>query len=80
VSWQQIQITIILKSTIIFIFSDIERMREGFGDKLSLIAQYITTFITGFIIGFTNLWQLTLVMIALTPVTAATASYIGRVG
>jgi ABC-type multidrug transport system fused ATPase/permease subunit len=46
---------------------------------LSLISQYLTTFIAGFIIGFVNSWQLTLVMVSMTPITAAISSYVGKV-
>lgn len=34
------------------LFSDIERVREGIGDKLSLFIQMAATFAAGFAIGF----------------------------
>lgn len=63
-----------------FYFSDLERVREGIGDKLSICLQFISTFIAGFAIGFIKSWRLTLVMMSLTPILAICAAFLSRVG
>ncbi|XP_014681412.1 PREDICTED: multidrug resistance protein 1-like [Priapulus caudatus] len=55
---------------------DVERIREGIGDKFSLFIQFLCAFISGFTIGFVKSWQMTLVMMALTPLLAVCASAI----
>uniref|UniRef100_A0A914RXB9 ABC transmembrane type-1 domain-containing protein n=1 Tax=Parascaris equorum TaxID=6256 RepID=A0A914RXB9_PAREQ len=42
-------------------FSDLERVREGLGDKLSMMIQLMAAFIAGFIVGFIYNWRMTLV-------------------
>lgn len=42
-------------------FSDLERVREGLGDKLSMMIQLVAAFIAGFIVGFIYNWRMTLV-------------------
>ncbi|VDP33808.1 unnamed protein product, partial [Soboliphyme baturini] len=49
---------------------DIERIREGIGDKFSLLIQFVAAFLSGFVIGFVYNWRLTLVMLSLTPFLA----------
>ena len=56
-----------------------ERVREGLGDKLSLFIQFTSTFISGFAVGFVYNWQLTLVMLSLSPLLAATGAWMARV-
>ncbi|MFH4974962.1 hypothetical protein AB6A40_001671 [Gnathostoma spinigerum] len=58
---------------------DLERMREGIGDKMSLLIQLTAAFVAGFGIGFVYSWQMTLVMMAFTPLTAATGAWMSRV-
>nr|UUF94159.1 P-glycoprotein 2 [Toxocara canis] len=57
---------------------DLERVREGLGDKLSLLIQLVSTFIAGFIVGFLYDWRMTLVMMAFTPLTALTGAWMSR--
>lgn len=52
------------------ICSNLERVKEGTGDKIGMAFQYLSQFITGFIVAFTHSWQLTLVMLAVTPIQA----------
>ncbi|CAC5356956.1 ABCB1 [Mytilus coruscus] len=54
---------------------DLERVREGIGDKLSLLIQFTAQFFAGFAIGFWKSWKMTLVMMSLTPVLAILAAY-----
>lgn len=51
-------------------FSDVEKIREGIGDKLAIFIQWMTTFVVGFIIGFIREWRLTLLLIGITPFVA----------
>jgi ABC-type multidrug transport system fused ATPase/permease subunit len=43
---------------------DLERVREGLGDKASLFIQMFAAFISGFVVGFFYSWQMTLVMVS----------------
>ena len=51
-------------------FSDVEKIREGIGDKLAIFIQWMTTFVVGFIIGFIREWRLTLLLIGISPFIA----------
>ncbi|CAG11905.1 unnamed protein product [Tetraodon nigroviridis] len=44
---------------------DVYKIQEGIGDKVGLLIQASSTFITSFIIGFVDGWKLTLVILAL---------------
>ncbi|CAG2221419.1 ABCB1 [Mytilus edulis] len=54
---------------------DLERVREGIGDKLSLLIQFVAQFFAGFAIGFYKSWNMTLVMMSLTPLLAILGGY-----
>ncbi|XP_068013050.1 ATP-dependent translocase ABCB1-like isoform X2 [Melanerpes formicivorus] len=47
---------------------DISKIDEGIGEKVSMFFQAVATFCSGFIVGFTKGWKLTLVILALSPV------------
>ena len=64
----------------LLIFSDLERVREGTGDKFSLFIQFASAFVAGFVVGFVYNWKLTLVMMSLTPLLAATGAFMAVVG
>jgi ATP-binding cassette subfamily B (MDR/TAP) protein 1 len=49
------------------------------GDKASLFIQFVSAFLAGFIIGFIYNWQMTLVMMSLTPLIAATGAWMAKV-
>ncbi|RCN42973.1 hypothetical protein ANCCAN_11021 [Ancylostoma caninum] len=51
-----------------FLFSGIDRIRDGIGDKLGAMFAYVATFIAGMNVALWNSWQMTLVMIAFFPV------------
>ena len=59
--------------------SDLERIREGIGDKMSLFIQFTSSFVAGFAIGFIYSWQMTLVMMVLVPFIVATGAWTARV-
>ncbi|XP_071946246.1 ATP-dependent translocase ABCB1-like [Antedon mediterranea] len=58
---------------------DIERIREGIGDKFGLTMQYVGQFLAGFSLGFYKSWELTLVMMSLTPLLAICGSLITKI-
>uniref|UniRef100_A0A673ARI1 ATP-binding cassette, sub-family B (MDR/TAP), member 4 n=1 Tax=Sphaeramia orbicularis TaxID=375764 RepID=A0A673ARI1_9TELE len=47
---------------------DVYKIQEGIGDKVGLLIQAFSTFISSFIIGFTKGWKMTLVILAISPV------------
>ncbi|XP_010585594.1 ATP-dependent translocase ABCB1 [Loxodonta africana] len=53
---------------------DISKINEGIGDKIGIFFQSIATFFTGFIVGFTRGWKLTLVILAISPVLGLSAA------
>ncbi len=59
--------------------SDINKIYNGIGDKLALLIQWLTAFVGGFIVGFTEEWRLTLVLIAFTPILAVAAGLMSKV-
>ena len=61
------------------ICSNLERIKEGIGDKFGMLLQYTAQFIAGFIIAFFYSWQLTLVMLSLTPLLAACGAFMSKV-
>lgn len=56
-----------------------ERIREGLGDKLSMVIQALATFIAGYGVGFVKGWQLTVVILVLSPVLIICTGYIGKI-
>lgn len=48
-------------------FSDVNKIRDGLGDKFGSFVQFISTFIASIIIGFVRGWKLTLVILSLSP-------------
>uniref|UniRef100_A0AC34RQC6 ABC transmembrane type-1 domain-containing protein n=1 Tax=Panagrolaimus sp. JU765 TaxID=591449 RepID=A0AC34RQC6_9BILA len=49
------------------LFDNLERVKEGTGDKVGLLIQFIGQFFTGYIIGFTYDWKMTLILIGFAP-------------
>uniref|UniRef100_A0A183BUW1 ABC-type xenobiotic transporter n=1 Tax=Globodera pallida TaxID=36090 RepID=A0A183BUW1_GLOPA len=58
---------------------DLERVREGLGDKASMFIQMFAAFIAGFVVGFFYNWQMALVMALFTPAIALTGAWMGRI-
>ena len=59
--------------------SDIGKIQSGIGDKLSVFLQYVSTFISGFVIAFIFSWKLALVTATMLPLIALLAGTIARV-
>ncbi|XP_077534153.1 ATP-dependent translocase ABCB1-like isoform X2 [Haemaphysalis longicornis] len=57
---------------------DMERLREGMGDKMGLFIHYLSTFVTGFATGFIESWELTLVIMSVTPLLAFSSAFLGN--
>uniref|UniRef100_A0A1I8APD0 ABC-type xenobiotic transporter n=1 Tax=Steinernema glaseri TaxID=37863 RepID=A0A1I8APD0_9BILA len=75
ISWFDLQQTGHLTSKLT---DDLERFREGFGDKMSLFIQMVSAFFAGFAVGFFYNWQMALVMLLFTPLLAATGYWMGK--
>ncbi|XP_077979292.1 ATP-dependent translocase ABCB1-like [Glandiceps talaboti] len=52
---------------------DITKIKSGIGDKLGTFVQYFTAFLGGFVVGFIYGWELTLVILAVSPLLAVCA-------
>ncbi|NWR27560.1 MDR1 protein, partial [Tachuris rubrigastra] len=53
---------------------DINTIHQGIGDKICIFLQFFTTFVAGIIIGFIHGWKLTLVILSVSPLLAASAA------
>lgn len=62
------------------VFSSLDRIREGLGDKFGILMQYMAQLVAGFIVAFIYSWKLTLVMMSLTPLMAGSAWFMSKVG
>ncbi|CAD5220372.1 unnamed protein product [Bursaphelenchus okinawaensis] len=58
------------------LFDDLERMREGTGDKVALFIQYTAQFLGGFVVAFTYDWFLTLIMTLLAPLLCVSGAFL----
>nr|XP_020843129.1 multidrug resistance protein 1 isoform X2 [Phascolarctos cinereus] len=58
---------------------DVSKINDGIGDKIGLFFQAVATFLTGFIVGFSRGWKLTLVILAISPVLGASAALLAKV-
>uniref|UniRef100_A0A8C4WUK3 ATP binding cassette subfamily B member 4 n=1 Tax=Gopherus evgoodei TaxID=1825980 RepID=A0A8C4WUK3_9SAUR len=56
------------------LIDDVSKINEGIGDKIAMLLQALATFLTGFIVGFTRGWKLTLVILAVSPVLGLSAA------
>lgn len=63
-----------------FVFSNLERVREGTGDKVALFLQCIVQFLAGYGIAFYYDWKMTLIMASLSPLMIITGAFMARVG
>ncbi|KAM9308064.1 ATP-dependent translocase ABCB1-like [Gastrophryne carolinensis] len=53
---------------------DVSKMSDGIGEKLAMLFQYSSTFVTGFVLGFVKGWKLTLVILAVSPLLGLAAA------
>ena len=60
-------------------FSDMVTLYNGMGDKVATSIQWTATFFTGTILCFVKGWELTLVVLAISPAIAIVGGIAGRV-
>lgn len=58
--------------------SDVNLVEAGIGAKVSTAVQFISMFVTGFIIAFVHGWKLTLVILAIAPLLAIGGALFGK--
>uniref|UniRef100_A0A8C4JCQ5 Phosphatidylcholine translocator ABCB4-like n=1 Tax=Dromaius novaehollandiae TaxID=8790 RepID=A0A8C4JCQ5_DRONO len=61
------------------LIDDVTKINEGIGDKIGLLVQAVTTFVTGFVVGLIKGWKLTLVILAVSPVLGLSAAIWAKV-
>jgi len=59
--------------------SDIPLIRDGISEKVGSVFQYLSMFISGFVVSFVSSWKVALVTLAVTPILIVTIGLIGRV-
>jgi ABC-type multidrug transport system fused ATPase/permease subunit len=60
------------------LFDNLERIKEGTGDKVALAVQFTAQFFGGFVIAFTYDWKLTLIMMSLSPLMILTGVFLAK--
>ncbi|KAJ1366072.1 Ubiquitin carboxyl-terminal hydrolase isozyme L1 [Parelaphostrongylus tenuis] len=60
------------------LYDDLERVKEGTGDKLGLMIQYVAQFIGGLTVALTHEWKLTLIMLSLAPLMITCGAFIAK--
>ncbi|KAE9554873.1 hypothetical protein FO519_001901 [Halicephalobus sp. NKZ332] len=60
------------------LFDNLERVKEGTGDKVGLLIQFTSQFVAGFIIAFTYDWRLTLIMASLSPFLVVSGLFMAK--
>ncbi|EPB74175.1 multidrug resistance protein 1 domain protein [Ancylostoma ceylanicum] len=60
------------------LFDNLERVKEGTGDKLGLMIQFVAQFFGGFIVAFSYDWKLTLIMMSLAPFMIICGAFIAK--
>eukprot|EP00742_Colponemidia_sp_Colp-10_P003632 GILJ01003866.1.p1 GENE.GILJ01003866.1~~GILJ01003866.1.p1 ORF type:complete len:1310 (-),score=238.99 GILJ01003866.1:288-4217(-) len=60
------------------IAGDCLKVQGAIGEKVSSYMHHTATFVTGFIVGFTKGWQLTLVMLGVTPLLGICGAFMGK--
>lgn len=63
----------------VLLCSDVNKIQDGIGDKVSNFFQWISAFFTGIIIGFVYGWKLTLVILAVSPLLVAAGGFMSFV-
>ncbi|XP_030300430.1 ATP-dependent translocase ABCB1 isoform X2 [Calypte anna] len=61
------------------LLDDVSKINEGIGDKIALLIQSLTAFLTGFAVGLIRGWKLTLVILAVSPVLGLSATLWAKV-
>ncbi|CAI2306935.1 unnamed protein product [Caenorhabditis sp. 36 PRJEB53466] len=57
---------------------DLERVREGLGDKFALLVQMFAAFLSGYGVGFFYSWSMTLVMMGFAPLIVLSGAWMSK--
>ncbi|BES99804.1 Multidrug resistance protein [Nesidiocoris tenuis] len=57
---------------------DLERVREGIGQKFAMVIQYLATLVSGVVIGLLANWQLTCVLLSIAPLVVGSSAAMAR--
>ncbi|KAK0397958.1 hypothetical protein QR680_002358 [Steinernema hermaphroditum] len=60
------------------LFDNLERIKEGTGDKCALFIQFLSQFLAGLAIAFAYDWKLTLIMLAFSPLMMLSGAFIAK--
>ncbi|KAK0397961.1 hypothetical protein QR680_002359 [Steinernema hermaphroditum] len=60
------------------LFDNLERVKEGTGDKCALLIQFVSQFFAGLAIAFSYDWRLTLIMVSLSPFIMLCGAFIAK--
>ena len=69
-----------LYTLIYFFFRDLNKISDGIGSKFGRIISSLVSFVSGYVIGFIYVWQLTLVEIATFPLVVFVGGMFAKVG
>jgi ATP-binding cassette subfamily B (MDR/TAP) protein 1 len=62
------------------LIADIDRIREGLGEKVPGTVQALSTFVSAIVIAFTQSWKLTLALFSIMPIIVATMAVVNVFG
>ncbi len=65
-------------SSLNVILSFIDLVQQGISEKVPMITQFMSSFIAGFVLAFTQSWRLALAMCSIVPVITITGTVMGK--
>ena len=69
---------------IVFLFllrcSDLDKLKEGIGEKLSIFTYLVMSFVISVIFSFFYGWKLTLVILSCAPIIILATAFVAKVG
>lgn len=57
-----------------------ERLHDGFGDKMATFIQWFSTIVCGYTLGFAVEWRLALAVLSVCPILVLSIAIAGQVG
>ncbi|RVE52406.1 hypothetical protein evm_002800 [Chilo suppressalis] len=76
ISWYDLNTTVNFATKV---SDDVEKYREGIGEKVPMLIYLVTSFVFAVVISFCYGWQLTLVILSCAPVIIATTAIVAKV-
>lgn len=67
------------RELLFFTYSNIDRIREGIGDKLGLLVRGTAMFFTALTISFIYQWRIALIMFPITPISCFMMAQLAQV-